>query len=109
MFLRMEANADVDGAQKRRSLVPVVAKELLLLISCCSCANSVQSYGLQPTRLLCSWGLQARILEWVAMPSSRGSSQPRDQTQISSIAGRFFIAEPPGKPDKAAYPGANYI
>ena len=34
--------------------------------------------------------LQARILEWVAMPSSRGSSQPRDQTQVSHIAGRFF-------------------
>ena len=34
--------------------------------------------------------LQARILEWVAMPSSRGSSQPRDQTHISCIAGRFF-------------------
>ena len=34
--------------------------------------------------------LQARILEWVAMPSSRRSSQPRDQTQVSHIAGRFF-------------------
>ena len=34
--------------------------------------------------------LQARILEWVAMPSSRGSSQPRDWTQVSCIAGRFF-------------------
>ena len=34
--------------------------------------------------------LQARILEWVAMPSSRGSSQPRDQTQVSCIAGGFF-------------------
>ena len=34
--------------------------------------------------------LQARILEWVAMPSSRGSFQPRDQTQVSHIAGRFF-------------------
>ena len=33
---------------------------------------------------------QARILRWVAMPSSRGSSQPRDQTQISCIAGGFF-------------------
>ena len=32
--------------------------------------------------------LQARILEWVVMPSSRGSSQPRDQTQVSHIAGR---------------------
>ena len=35
--------------------------------------------------------LQARILEWVAIPSSRGSSQPRDQTQVSRIAGRFFF------------------
>ena len=34
--------------------------------------------------------LQARILEWVAMPSSRGSSQPRNQTQVSLIAGGFF-------------------
>ena len=33
---------------------------------------------------------QARILEWVAMPSSRGSFAPRDQTQVSCIAGRFF-------------------
>ena len=36
--------------------------------------------------------LQARILEWVAFPFFRGSSQPRDQTQVSCIAGRFFTA-----------------
>ena len=36
--------------------------------------------------------LQARILEWVAFPFSRASSQPRDQTQVSHIAGRFFIS-----------------
>ena len=34
--------------------------------------------------------LQARILEWVAMPSSRGSSRPRDPTHISCIPGRFL-------------------
>ena len=34
--------------------------------------------------------LQARILESVTMHSSRGSSQPKDQTQVSHIAGRFF-------------------
>ena len=33
---------------------------------------------------------QARMLEWVTMPSFRGCSQPRDQTQVSWIAGRFF-------------------
>ena len=36
--------------------------------------------------------LQARILEWVAFPFSRGSSQPRDQTQVSCIAGGFFTS-----------------
>ena len=34
--------------------------------------------------------LQARILEWVAISFSRGSSQPRDQTWVSRIAGRRF-------------------
>ena len=34
--------------------------------------------------------LQARILEWVAFPFSRGSSQPREQTQVSCIASGFF-------------------
>ena len=34
--------------------------------------------------------LQARILEWVAISFSRGSSQPRDQTWVSCTAGRFF-------------------
>ena len=38
--------------------------------------------------------LQARILEWVAFPFSRGSSQPRDWTRVSCIAGRFFTKNP---------------
>ena len=45
--------------------------------------------------------LQARILECVAMPSSRWSSQPRDQTQVSCIfrtAGSFFSTKPQGSP-----------
>ena len=36
--------------------------------------------------------LQARILELVASPFSRGSSQPRDRTQISHVAGGFFTS-----------------
>ena len=36
--------------------------------------------------------LQTRILEWVAFPFSRGSSQPGDQTQVSCIAGGFFTS-----------------
>ena len=44
--------------------------------------------------------LQERILEWVAMPTSKGSSGPRGQTCISCgscIGGRFFTTELPGK------------
>ena len=47
--------------------------------------------------------LQARILEWVAIPFSRGSSQPRDWIQISCIAGRIFTTEPPGSPAKEVW------
>jgi len=36
--------------------------------------------------------LQARILEWVAVPFSMGSPQPRDKTQVSHIAGGFFTS-----------------
>ena len=42
--------------------------------------------------------LQARILESVAISSSRGSSQPRDRTQVSCITGDSLPAEPQGKP-----------
>ena len=42
--------------------------------------------------------LQIRILEWVAFPFSRGSSQFRNQTQVSCLAGGFFMTEPPGTP-----------
>ena len=45
--------------------------------------------------------LQARILEWVAISFSRGSSQPRDRTQVSSIAGRCFNLW-------AVYEGSNF-
>ena len=44
--------------------------------------------------------LQARILEWVAMPSSRGSSRARNGTYVSCIALKFFTTEPPGKLNK---------
>ena len=41
---------------------------------------------------------QARVLEWVGISFSRGSSWPSDWTQVSCIAGGFFTAEPSGKP-----------
>lgn len=51
---------------------------------------SVMSDSLLPHGLYSLWNLQARILEWGAFPFSRGSSQPRDGTQVSQITGGFF-------------------
>ena len=50
--------------------------------------------------------LQASILEWVAISSSRGSPQSRDHTHmscISCVAGGFFTTAPPGKPQTLIY------
>ena len=41
---------------------------------------------------------QARILKWVAISFSRGTSRPRDQAHASCITGRSLPSEPPGKP-----------
>ena len=52
---------------------------------------------------------QARILEWVAVSFSRGSSQARNQTRIFCITGGFFTAEPLGKPCMYIYIYLYYI
>ena len=38
---------------------------------------------------------QARILEWIAIPFSRRSSQPRDRTRVTYTAGKSLVSEPP--------------
>ena len=61
-----------------------------------------QSLSLQPTDC-CLPGfsvrgiLQARILEWVAIPFSRGSSLPRNQTRSPALQPDSLPSEPPGK------------
>ena len=55
-------------------------------------SNSLQPHGLYPMDYIVHGILQARILEWVAFPFSGGSSQPRDRTQVSCFAGRFFTS-----------------
>ena len=70
--------------------------ELPLLVACVLCLVAQSRWTPWPHALCSLPGssvhgiLQARILEWVAMPSSRGSSQGRDRTQVSRTAGRFF-------------------
>ena len=53
-------------------------------------SDSLRPHGLLPTRILSPWNLQTKILEWVTVPFRRGSSQPRDQTQVSHIVGGSF-------------------
>ena len=62
-----------------------------------SCLTLCNPMADSPPGFSVHWILPERILECVAMPSSRGSSQPRDWTSVSWTAGRFFTAEPPGK------------
>ena len=79
-----------------------------MCVCVCVCVQSLQSCLNLCNLVDCSLPvssvlgiLQARILEWVAMPSSRGSFQPKDPIRISCvscIAGGFFTTEPHGKP-----------
>ena len=74
----------------------------------CACVQSLHScltlcdpVGCNPVGFSVHGIFPTRMLEWVAMPSSRGSSPPRDRTHISCmscIAGGFFTAESLGKP-----------
>ena len=71
---------EANNSEKLCSVASVVS-DSLRPIDCSLPASSV--HGI----------LQARVLEWVAMPSSRGSSQPRNRTHISGIScivGSFF-------------------
>ena len=55
-------------------------------------SHSMKSYSLQPHGLYSPWNSPGQNNEWIAFPFSRGSSQPRDRTQVSHIAGRFFTS-----------------
>ena len=72
----------------------------LCVCVCLVMSDSIRPYGLKRSLPVSSVHgiLQASIPEWVATPSSRGSSPPRDGTCVSCTAGRVFTTEPPGKP-----------
>ena len=95
----------------RRDKYPASTPEDLLgyLSGCAVCAKSAQLcltlcdlMDHRPPGSSVHGILQARILEWVAVPSSRGSSPPRDQTRISYCLLHWqagsFPQVPPGKP-----------
>ena len=73
--------------------IPIVC----LCVSRSVVSDSLQPHRLQPARLLCPWDYPGKNIEWVAIPFSRGSSEPRDRTLVSCIAGRFFTVWATGK------------
>ena len=88
---------DGHGGSGSGTYVCVQSLEGLYYVHVCMCGKSLHlcltlcdAMDCSPPGSSVHGILQARILEWVAMPSSRGSSQPRDRTQVSRIAGGFF-------------------
>ena len=91
-FHRVEYRGQDQKAVPREVALGLISSEV----------NKVKMLVAQPCLTLCNprdcslpgssvhGTFQARILEWVAIPFSRGSSQARDQTQVSYIAGTFF-------------------
>ena len=80
---------------------PVCCTIYVLYLVVQSCPTLYDTMDCSPPGSSVRGILQARILEWVAMPSSRGSSRPRDQTCISYVSciGSLSLA-PPGKPQR---------
>ena len=67
--------------------------KVLVIQSCLTLSNSMNC---SPPGSFVPGIFQARILEWVAIPFSTGSSRPKDWTWVSHIAGRFFTVSPQG-------------
>ena len=74
-----------------------------------SCPTLCNPTDNSPRGFSVNGNIQARILEWIAIPSSRTSSQLRDQTQVSWIAGIFLPAKPPGKPTKTGVGSLSFL
>ena len=83
-------------------LILYIARKDFCVLCLCSviilCAALFHPVDCSPPGSSVQGILQARILEWVAISSSRGSSQPRNQTHVSCLADRFFTTAPLRKP-----------
>ena len=83
--------------QKKTTLAHLPWRGIAALCSLAQSCPTLWPHGLYPASSSVHGILQARMLEWAAMPSSRGSSQPRDQTQVSCLAGDSFTVWTPRK------------
>ena len=76
--------------QIRQLILRATQGNFLCVLSRSVMSNSVTPMGYSPSGSSVCGILQERILEWVAIPFSRGPSWPRNWTRVSCIAGRFF-------------------
>ena len=76
----------------------LLAPSLGAVLSRSVVSDCLRPHGLEPARLLCPWDSPGKNTGVGAMPSSKGPSQPRDQTHVSCTAGGFLPSEPPGNP-----------
>ena len=87
-------HAAVDGAAKKLDTTKQLNNNEIDVNRVCmshqSCLTLCDPVGYSPPGSSVHGIFQARILEWVAIPFFKGSSQSRDQNQVSRIAGRFF-------------------
>ena len=89
VFLSSKITVDSDCSHEIKKICSLeemkVAHSVMSDISVIICNSNCNNYTIHGI-------LQARILEWVAFLFSRGSSQPRDQTQVYCVAGRHFTS-----------------
>ena len=110
-YIRTSKSSQGVCARGRRGGARAATLRVCQCCSCCInvcmlCVQSLQSCPMlcepmdcsRPQTPLSMQILQAGILEWIAMPSSKASSQPRHRTLVSCTAGRLFTIEPPRKP-----------
>ena len=109
MFTLSIIHTNLEGQQlnkhpnTRYKLFFYIIMPIKICLCCAVLGRSVVSDSLPPpwtaTRQapLSMGVLQARVLEWIAMPSSRGSSQPRDQTRSPTLQVDSLLTETPGK------------
>ena len=74
---------------------------IVVTVKCSVMSDSLRPHGYNPPGSFVHGIFQARILEWVVISFSRGSSRPRDRTHVSCIShigGGFFTTAPPGTP-----------
>ena len=90
---RLTTQRDVSAPEKRPALPPYCYAVLNRSVS-----DSATPWTVAHQAPLSMTILQPRRLEWVAMPSSRDSSQPRDGTRVSPSAGGFFTLSHQGSP-----------